>query len=271
MTLPNNFSSWEHLQTVLMQVQNRIVRNEFNDVGGDDWDEDITTPRGSLRVACTLKDTDSALETKLKLDLFYFCLGKGKALHPDMYAIPITTFRTLRRHKPQVHLMFKEVTNIRNADPLQSQISFRIMDENFTIGEATTLANKIKAEFMSSGGYLWHKGRLMCAYSDHDQGYQLQLLCRDEAEGKRLTTDVLALRNHTPKWKHFTINRTEDEAGRYTTAPPNKIILGQSHEQPVERPIHNSRFQYAELSIDGMKKPVILCDRSNRWVEVLVS
>lgn len=271
MVLPNNFSSWEHLQTVLMQVQNRIVREEFNDLGGDDWDEDISTPRGSLRTACTLRDTDSAIETKLKLDLFYFCLGKAKSLQAPIYGIPVTTFQTYRRHKPQVHLMFKEVTSIENADPVLSQISFRIMDENFTVTDATTLANKIKAEFMSAGGYLWQKGKLMCAYSDHELGYQLQLLCRDEAEGKRVVTSVLSLLNHVPQWKYFSKNRNEAEAERYPENPPNKVILGKSYKQPKERTIHNSRFRYAELTIHGMAKPIILCDRSNTWVDVLVS
>lgn len=271
MVLPNNFSSWEHLQTVLMQVQNRIVKKEFSDVGSEDWDEDISTPRGSLRVACTLRDTDSAIETKLKLDLFYFCLGKGKALHPAIYAIPIYTLRAQRKYKPQVHLMFREITSIDNADPLESQISFRLMDESFTMADAIILANKIKAEFMSAGGYVWNKGRLMCAYSDWDLGYQLQLLCKDEAEGKRIVTSVLGLQNHVPKWKKFTINRNDQEAERYPANPPNKVILGKSYEQPRERAIHNSRFRYAELTIHELPVPIILCDRTNTWVDVLVS
>lgn len=54
--LPNNFSEWEHLQSVLIRAQNKFVREEFKDLGGDDWIPDINTPRGSLRQACTHKD-----------------------------------------------------------------------------------------------------------------------------------------------------------------------------------------------------------------------
>lgn len=271
MALPNNFSSWEHLQTVLMQVQNRIVKEEFSDLGGDDWDEDITTPRGSLRTACTLRDTDSAIETKLKLDLFYFCLGKARSLQAPTYSIPISSYQTYRRHKPQVHLNFREINPPKGYAPTGSTISFRIMDENFTMAEAQVLANKIKTEFMTGPGYLWRKGKKMWSYTDRVIGYQLQLLCINETEAKRVVTDVLALRNNTPKWKLFNLNQNDQEAERYPEVPPTEIILGKPHKQPRERPIHDSRFQYAQLTMHGLPEPLILCDRTNTYVEVLAS
>ena len=64
MPLPDNFSPWEHLQNVLRQVHNRIVKEEFSDITDDD---DIVTPRGSLKKACLLDDNDSAEMTVFKV------------------------------------------------------------------------------------------------------------------------------------------------------------------------------------------------------------
>lgn len=272
MALPPNFSSWEHLQQVIMQVQNKIVRDEFNDLGDETWDEEITTPRGSLRTACTLRDGDSAIETQLKLDLFYKCLGKGKVFHPAIYGIPISSYQVLRKHKPQIHLWFKETTIPKsNADPLQSYITFRIMDESFTLAELTPIANRIKAEFTTGGGYLWRKGRKMCTYTDKEKGYQLQLLCIDESEGKRVVTSVLSIQNDVPRWTKFNIVKNDDELARFPDQPPNKIILGKSVEQPRERPVHSSRFRFAEFTQHGLKTPITLCDRTGTRLYPLVT
>jgi hypothetical protein len=108
MPLPDNFSPAEHLQDVVMLTQNKIVRAEFNDVGDDDWVHDITTPRASLRVACTHVDADSVDMTLIRLWLFYGVLRKAKDFHPDIYGIPATSFQETNKMHPQIHLYFEE-------------------------------------------------------------------------------------------------------------------------------------------------------------------
>jgi hypothetical protein len=66
MPLPDNFSAAEHLQDVILLTQNKIVRTEFNDVGDDNWVKDISTPRASLRLACTHEEDDSIDMTILR-------------------------------------------------------------------------------------------------------------------------------------------------------------------------------------------------------------
>ncbi|MCY7274337.1 MAG: hypothetical protein LH702_11495, partial [Phormidesmis sp. CAN_BIN44] len=164
MALPQGFSTWEHLQTTIMQVQNRIVREEFNDVGDDTWDDDITTPRGSLRVASTLRDIDSALETLIKLVFFYVVLRKASDLQPALYGIPVTTFHDSVKFLPQVRLFFLEDTRDveEGFSSVEADISFRLTGETgetLTKSEATVIANKIRTLFCAGNGFTWKKGR----------------------------------------------------------------------------------------------------------------
>src|SRR6476619_5861566 len=130
-----------------MQVQNRIVRAEFRDVGDDDWDEDIVTPRASLRVASTMRDDDSAILSLLKLVFFYVVLRKARDMHPALYVHPVTTYQQLFRLKPQITLYFAEdsVDVEPGYDPIDGEISCRLMHETaetITMAEVQALANR---------------------------------------------------------------------------------------------------------------------------------
>ena len=65
-----DFNDFEHLQSVIRKVHNKEVREAFSDLGGDEWLPNINTPRASLRQACTIYDSDSALIMLLKQNLY---------------------------------------------------------------------------------------------------------------------------------------------------------------------------------------------------------
>ena len=173
MAIPPEFSEQEHLQNTITRWVNREVRDYFSDLGGDDWDPDIWTPRGSLRHACTHKELDSLLMTHLRWQLFERI--RRSAFDMPFYGIPIPGFHEARRFKPQIKLYFQE--DIQDVEPTFSpvtgEVSFRLMDHEtatITPAIAQTYANRIETNFGVGGGFLWRKGRVMCTYTDRERG-----------------------------------------------------------------------------------------------------
>ena len=68
MPLPIDFSPWEHLQNTIRFAHNQQVRKEFDDIQVDD---DITTPRGSLKVASLIDDKDTSTMTLIRMFLYH--------------------------------------------------------------------------------------------------------------------------------------------------------------------------------------------------------
>jgi hypothetical protein len=275
MPLPDDFSPAEHLQDVVMLVQNKIVKAEFNDVGDDAWVHDITTPRGSLRVACTHLDADSVDMTLIRLWLFYGVLRKCQDFHPAIFGTPSTSFQETTRYHPQIHLYFEE--KYTEADPgykpLRSQVSLRLMNETtdtLTKAEITVIATKIKTLFSTSVPFHWKRGKELFSYIDQAHGYYFQLLCFSTTEAKKVIEQVLDIRGHTPNWKLLNSKTNAEPVGSYPTIPVSKTILGKSYKQPRRRPVGNVYFTHAVLHIHGKPNPVVLVDSDKRYPESVV-
>jgi hypothetical protein len=275
MPLPDDFSPAEHLQDVVMLVQNKIVKAEFNDVGDDAWVHDITTPRGSLRVACTHLDADSVDMTLIRLWLFYGVLRKCQDFHPAIFGTPSTSFQETTRYHPQIHLYFEE--KYTEADPgykpLRSQVSLRLMNETtdtLTKAEITVIATKIKTLFSTSVPFHWKRGKELFSYIDQSKGYYFQLLCFSTTEAKKVIEQVLDIRGHTPNWKLLNSKTNAEPVGAYPTIPVSKTILGKSYKQPRRRPVGNVYFTHAVLHIHGKPNPVVLVDSDKRYPESVV-
>jgi hypothetical protein len=275
MPLPDNFSPAEHLQDVVMLTQNKIVRAEFNDVGDDDWVHDITTPRASLRVACTHVDADSVDMTLIRLWLFYGVLRKAKDFHPSIYGIPATSFQETNKMHPQVHLYFEEKAT--EADPgysiLRSQVSFRLMNETtdtLTKAEATALGTKIKSLFNSGSAFFWKRGKELASYVDQEKGYYFQILVFNETEAKKVIEQVLDIRGHSPVWKKLTMHKNTEPAAAFPTIPVTKQIMGKATKQPRRRPVGTVRFVNAVLMLHGKPDPIVLYDPSGTYLGALV-
>jgi hypothetical protein len=274
MPVPDNFSEFEHLQSTMLRVHNQLVREEFRDITGDDLD--LAVPRSSLRWACFLKDNDTCDMMIQRFMLFYFSLRKARDLQQPYYSVPLDDVQAARKFKPQITLYFKEDENDVEEDfrPVWGEISFRLMNESSTTiqkQELITLANKIKTEFGAANGFIWRKGRKMFSYTDKEKGYQLQLLCREESEAKTVINKVLDLQNHSPDWKLFKSNITDEENEAFPYNPGVQNILGKSQRKPRRRPMVDVRFQYATASVWGLNKPIALYDRSFSFLDALVS
>jgi hypothetical protein len=259
---------WEHLQNVLRQVHNRVVREEFSDI---DPDDDISTPRGSLKAACLLKDSDSALMTILRYWLFYVDLKKAQDLAPAIYGIPVTTFQEKFQFAPHIKLFFLEDSDDVEDGyrPVAGEISFKLVGEThetITPTKAQQLANKVRTAFASGSGFIWQKGRITASYLDKARGYDFRLLVINETEARKVIEQVLDIQNHSPDWENLTI--TESRAN-FPITPPSRHIYGRSRRLPRKRPRANVRFRVAELHIWGVANPIILVDRSGMYRNAL--
>lgn len=272
MPLPENFSESEHLQDLFRRYANRQVRDFFLDLGGEDFDVDLTNARSSLRHGCTHKDDDSLLQTLLRWELF----NHVRRLKFDVpfIGIPVSSFDAERKYKPQIVLFFQE--DLGDVEPgfevVTGRVSFRAMgydSQSFTPTVAQTFANRISTNFVNGGGFVWRKGRTMCAYSDWPKGYQLQILARSEADGRALVDRVLDLQNDTIDLTKFNVSENQAESSAYPIIPPNEMIYGQSRRTPRRRPLADVRFQYAVAHVHGLSNPIPLTDRTGLYPSAL--
>lgn len=272
MPLPEGFSSWEHLQTVLMSTYNRFVREEFRDVAGADWEGDISTPRASLRVACTVRDDDSAIMCNLRMMLFYITLRGAVDLHPPLYTTPTELYQSIFKFHPQVSLYFREdLEDVEEGyKPIDAVISFRLMNETsqtLSPSNAQTLALKINSLFGGRTPYRWRKGRVKLMYKHVDQGYDLKVHAFSEAEGRSVISKVLSIQGHGLDLEYLV---TSEMAAPPPIVPPLNYTYGESRRAPRRRPVGWVRFRYAELHIHGVDKAITLVDTTLRRGNALV-
>jgi len=262
---------WEQLQDVLQWTHNKRVIAEFRDLAAEDasFSPDFSLPRHRLRVASTILEDDTSAMVLCRFWLFYVILGKAAEFQTPIYGIPVPTYQETLKFKPQIQLYFHEdLQDVdRDYSPVTGEISFRLMDETAaSLSEANlqTYASKINTSFASGSGFVWRKGKILCAYTDREHGYSFRMLCRNAAEGKRVIEQVLDIQNHNPNWKYLTINENDQPSDAYPTIPATERILGESRRMPRARPIASVRFQTAFLHIRGIPRAIVLIDRSGR-------
>lgn len=277
MPVPPEFSETEHLQNLIRKYINREIREDFSDLGGDDWDPDLTTTRGAMRHGLTHKDNDPFPLTISRMLLYYLTYGKARKMQTPVYGVPTAFYQQeALTFVPIVTLHFKEdIQDIEEGYPaLIGEINFRISGETHeTITEAKlrTLANRIKTNFGANNGFVWRKGKVKCNYSDKKKPYFLQILSRDVAQGKRVIEQVLDIQADTPNWKYLNVRQNDEPSVAYPTLPPLETILGKSRRLPRKRPIGDVRFIRGECHIYGLPVPVILYNRSKLPEQGLVS
>jgi hypothetical protein len=267
-------SPWKHLQDVLIKIQNRVVRDDFNDIGDDNWQENLNTPRDSLRSACILKKTDSSILTLLRLWLFYICLRKAQDLQAPIFGVPIESYQEEVKYKPQIKLYFCQDKNAvpDSFMPIQSEITFRLINESSTSiseAEARSLGLEIKNIFSTAGsGFVWTKGKFKVTYFDPDHGYDFRINASSKAEGEQLIKKFLQIKNHAfveDKLNVVTPNR--DSLNNPTAFV---TIMGKQHRAHRWRPVANVRFRWASLHIHAQRRPIILCDITGTFIDALV-
>lgn len=274
MPLPNNFSEAEHLQDLFRRYANQQVREFFRDLGGEDWEPDVSTTRGSLRHGATHKDDDSLPMTLLRWELFNYV--RRLKFDVPYFGIPITGFNEARKFKPQIMLYFQE--DLQDVEPgyapVTGEVSFRLMDyesDTITPAIAQTFASRIASNLGVGGGFVWRKGRSLCHYTDRGKGYQLRILARDDTAARNLITQVLDIQNHTPDWTKLNVSENQNEVERFPVIPPNERIFGEIRRTPRARPIADVRIQFGILNVHGLQNGIPLYDRSGVYPGALAS
>lgn len=272
MSLPEDFSEWEFLQTTLRQVYNREVNAEFQDLGEED---SIATPRAALRTACRLQDNDSALQTLVRMLFYYLVLRQARDLQRPVYGIPLDDYQSVHKFAPCVHLYFRQDSDGVPAGraPVRARISYRIRNESsstITEAELRNHALRIRSEFApSSTGWFWTKGKTLVTYRDVERGLNLQLYALNKTEAIGVIGKICDCAQ-APYDSDLVV--THEPERSFPANPGNTLILGRSRRQPVIRPTARVRFQRATASVWGLPQDVVLVDtpfaRNNPLVSV---
>ena len=274
-SLPQNFSPTEHLQDAIKRVYNKQVREFFSDLGGEDWDPSIATPRASARLSCTHQERDTIHETVARMLLFKQFVDGGVGVDIPIYGLPTQAYQEVVRFKPQIFLYFQErVQDVKPGyAPVTGQISVRLKEETERLTETDlrTLANKIKGVFGGSTGQRWNKGKKMFTYVDSAKGHNFQILCQTSSTGKTLITKTMNLIGETPDWSKANFKGSEDESKAFPSNPKNKTILGKSRKGIRRRPVAVVYFKAAVLHVHGLPNPITLYDRSGAYPKAIVS
>lgn len=263
----------EHLQSTLRKYYNREVREWFADVDVDDLD--INIPRQSMALACRHEDEDSFIIT-ISRQIFFESIRNRYALFQSGVGETNLKQTVRRKTRPKITLYFLEdLSDVADGyAPIDGQISIRLMDYDqgsITESIARTHALRIRSAFAAGAGFVWKKGKVMCSYSDWEKGYQLQLLCRNETEGRRVVEQVLDIQNDSPEWSYFNIKENAEPSTAFPTIPDRDRAYGETRRQPRRRPIADVRFQLAKMDVVGVPAPIILVDRSGTYPNPLVS
>lgn len=248
MPLPNNFSEWEHLQNLVRIEHNKKVQLWFKNQS----DNDISTPKASLKHACLVKDNDSAIMTQMRMWLFEITCGHAQSLQAPIYGIPVADFQRDVSFKPQVKLYFRErYTNLTDRiAPGRGEITFRLMNESaatYTRAKAEQIARDIKREF-ATPIFVWEKGIYYYYYRDLDRGYDLRLLVKSKAEGERVARKILAIQGHPFETGNVDFMDTDKI---YPSNPGTHLVYGRQVKKPIKRPTVDVRFRYAQLFLNG--------------------
>lgn len=276
MPIPPQFNEVEQLQMLTRRFANKAVREDFRDLGGDDWNPDVSTIRGAMRWALTHKDNDPINVTLLRLFLYYFTYGKARSLQPPIYGIPVQDFQETFSHHPQIKLFFMEDAEDVDDDyyPIRSEITFRLINETestITEANARALAQRIDTAFGTNKGFRWKRGRETWMYVDLRRGYRLKLFVWDETEAKRVIEQVLDIQGHTPDWDEHLKDATNRKDLRTSIVPKTKRIYGKNRKLPRVKPVGHVRFRWAELSVWGLVNPITLVDKSGRRRRALIA
>jgi hypothetical protein len=268
MPLPANFDEWEHLQDAIRVYHNKAVRLYYK----NQPDDDISTPKASLKHGCLIKDGDTVEMTMMRLWLFEVTVGHLQAVNPVVYGIPTLEFQRATKFKPQVRLTFtqprEDIDDDSEYNYHESQITFRLMNqtsETIARVDAERLAIAIKRE-MATPPFVWEKGWYKYSYQDIEKGYDFSLYVRSKAIGEQIVRKVLAIQNDTFNPNCVTYH---DHDRTYPLNSGTHRVYGKLRRKYVKRPRVDVKFRYAQLHIQGMPNPINLVSVGGRLRSVI--
>ena len=252
----------EHFQSFCRKWINRTVREHFKDLpANNDGSLDTNLPRGVIRTVCLHKDTDPIMLTVGRL-LVWWVEARG-LMDEFIYGIPSTDFEIKHTYYPQVKLHFKEdryESSTNNRKPVRSEITFRWRSEDFSTQNINALATKIHNDF-AKPVFFYNKGRDCFTYWDDQKGYRFTVYVQSELEAKKIIEQVIRIQDEEePDWE---THLREHKSNENFTIAEYVRIMGENKRKPKRRPIGTVRYQYTELFIPRMTKPIILSDATS--------
>lgn len=183
----------------------------------------------------------------------------------------------LSKH-PYISLYFKEPPNSgRGGTPLESELSFRLMNEveyegllpNKSVISLADIKKYAKAverifNLTPDKPYTIQRGRGSYTYNNWPLGYKLWLLGNSAAEAQRVFRDVLSVQNHTFDEIYMGVAASRNPAKKYPIVQPTKKVAGEDKALPNQRQTGKVTFRWAKLVLPMTKVTFILASREPR-------
>lgn len=270
--LPDNFQPFEHLQEVYIPQHNALVRQYFSD-HAPDWKPNIGTVRSSLRVACTMLDTDNQLMMNLRHHLLFDLLGYGRKNLFVYYGSKENIEPPVEGH-PKVVFYFSQ--DSASVPPEQNyktdaEYSVRLMDlENTSTNlhsKLVEIANEIKIQFINAKqGIILTKGNLSVIYKDPKHGFSngRKILTNTEADAIDIYKRICNVIDAPFDEQKITVSNPK-KPSTIGSVTETQVIMGKTRKKRAYRRVINVRFRYAYVLIPGEPNPVFLIDTTYRY------
>lgn len=275
MPLPNGFNDFEFLQDLVRRWQNRIVKEEFSHLGGDEFDPDITVSEQALRHACTIKDNDTAEMVNMRMHLFYFLYGKARDLQPAIYGVPENIYKEkIDGFKTQIYLFFAQDTRQATEGRPAIRAEFHInlekqISEPTWETEVNQLARRIRQEFASSHPtFTFTKGANIYLYKDKELGHHFKVFSNSESEATTLFKKMLAIQGQAYEETYLSVSNPKKTS---QNNPAGTVLaFGKRRKKRRWRPVGDVRFRWATLQSFDLDRDIVLVDTTGSFKDALV-
>ncbi len=183
----------------------------------------------------------------------------------------------LSKH-PYISLYFREIpASGRTGTPLESEISFRLMDQIeyeglipdksvISIADIKRYAKAVERVFNATPEkpYIIKRGRGSYTYNNWPLGYKLWLLANSASEAERVFKDILKIQSHTFDEIYMGIGASRNPAKKYPITRPKKKVLSEDKTLPNQRQTGNVTFRWAKLVLPMCKESLVLASREPR-------
>lgn len=183
----------------------------------------------------------------------------------------------LSKH-PYISLYFREIpASGRTGTPLESEISFRLMDQIeyeglipgksiISIADIKRYAKAVERIFNTTPDkpYTIQRGRGSYTYNNWPLGYKLWLLANSASEAERVFKDILKIQSHTFDEIYMGIGASRNPAKAFPIVQPKKKVLNEDKALPNRRQTGNVTFRWAKLVLPMCKESLVLTSRESR-------
>ncbi|MEH2193409.1 MAG: hypothetical protein V7K98_12330 [Nostoc sp.] len=275
-SLPDGFDPFEHLQKIYIPQHNILVSRYFSDLG-EDWKPNIATARSSLRVACTMQDSDNQLMMNLRHHLLFDLLGYGRK-NLAIYYGSIENIEPPVEGHPKIVFYFSQdsasvpATQDYKAD---AEYSVRLMDlENTSTNlhsKLVEIATEIKTQFVDAKqGIILTKGNLAVGYKDPKHGFSIgrRVLSSTEADAIDIYRRMCNVIDVPFDEEKITVSNPK-KPSTVGAVTQTQVIMGKTRKKRAYRRVVNVRFRYAYALIPGEPQPVFLIDTTSRYTPLV--